>query len=134
MTFELQMLFWTAVLLFGLVLVQGALVPINQGFAWGLGARDEPRDMTALQGRMTRIVNNQIEGLAVFAVLIITAHLSGVSTGLTQLGAGLFLGARVGFAVVYAAGLPVIRSALWGLGATGLAMIAVEVLTAPVTS
>lgn len=131
MTFELTMLFWAAVTLFVLLAVQGSLTPLTQGLSWGLGARDEPRELSVLQGRMKRVVANHIEGMAVFAVLIMVAHLAGVSTGLTQAGAAMFLGSRILFAVVYAGGLPVVRSLVWSLGAMGLILIGYEILTAP---
>lgn len=130
MTIELQALVWVALTLLVLLSIQGALVPINQGFAWGLGARDEPRDMTAFQGRLRRIVANHIEGTVIFASLVLVAHLAGVSTGLTQAGAILFAVSRVLFAAVYMAGVPVLRSLIWGASATGVVLIAVEILGA----
>lgn len=130
MTVELQALFWVAATLFVLLAIQGALVPINQGFAWGLGPRDEPRDMTALQGRMRRIVSNHIEGMAVFAALVLVGHLAGVSNGVTAGGAVLYAVSRVAFAAVYMAGLPVVRSVVWGAGVVGLGMIAWEIAAA----
>lgn len=134
MTFELTMLLWVALTLIGLLAIQGSLTPINQGFAWGLGARDEPREMTAFQGRMKRIVNNHVEGMVIFAVLVLIAHLAGISTTLTQIGAGLYLASRVLFALVYMSGLPVIRTVVWTVGTVGLFMIAFEILTAGVTA
>ncbi len=127
MTIELQMLFGVAATLLALLAVQGALVPINQGFGWGLGPRDEPRDITRLQGRMKRVVANHIEGMAVFAVLILVAHLAAISSGLTETGAVLFLLSRLGFAALYLAGVPVLRSAIWGVGVLGLVLIGVEI-------
>lgn len=128
MTIELTMLAAVAMLTFGLALFQGALVPINQGFGWGLGSRDEPRDITALQGRAGRTLANQIEGIAVFAPLILVAHLAGVSTVLTIWGAAIYFGARISFAVLYLAGVPVMRSAAWGVGVIGLGLIGFEIL------
>ncbi|MEM7505627.1 MAG: MAPEG family protein [Pseudomonadota bacterium] len=132
MTIELQALVWACVTLIVLLGVQGALVPINQGFAWGLGSRDEPRDMTAFQGRMRRIVANHIEGLVVFAGLVLAAHLAGISSSTTQIGAILFVLARVLFAVTYMAGVPVVRSVIWGVGTFGILMIAVDVIAASI--
>lgn len=130
MTIELQALFGSALLLFALLVMQGALVPITQGFAWGLGSRDQPRELSPLQGRMKRVVANHIEGLAVFAVLVLVAHLSGVSSSLTQTGALLFLGARIAFALAYIVGIPVVRSAIWAVSVAGLLMITFAVLGA----
>ena len=128
MTFELQMLFWTAILMIVTLALQGLLVPLNQGFGWGLGSRDEPREMTALQGRMKRIVANNIEGITIFAVLVLVAHLADVSNTLTQTGALLFLVARLGFIAAYMAGIPVIRSVIWGVGTAGLILMAAALI------
>lgn len=130
MTIELTMLAAVAILTFALIGFQGALVPINQGFGWGLGARDEPRDISALQGRAARTIANQIEGIAVFAPLVLIAHLAGVSTILTIWGAAIYFGARLSFAVLYLAGVPVLRSAAWGVGVVGLGLIGFEILRA----
>ena len=60
MGFELQAVVWTTVILTALIGFQGGLVPVNQGFVWGLGNRDEAREKTALQTRTARTVANHI--------------------------------------------------------------------------
>ena len=49
MGIELQMVAGTVGVLFLLLMYQGSLVPLNQGFAWGLGSRDAKQDHTAMQ-------------------------------------------------------------------------------------
>ena len=132
MTIELQSLLGAAFILFALLAVQGTLVPLAHGVRWGLGPRDEPRSPSVLQGRMNRIVANHLEGMAMFAPLVLVAHLAGVSTPLTQSGAALFVISRALFAVVYAFGIPVLRSLVWGVSVAGLAMIGAEVARAGV--
>ena len=126
MSFELQATVWTSLILFALLLFQGALVPVVQGFGWGLGSRDAPRDATVLQGRAARTVANQMEGMMLFVPLVLVAHLAGISTGLTVWGAALYLGGRVLFAPLYLFGVPVLRSAAWGVSVTGIVLIAYE--------
>jgi len=130
MTFELLSLVGTVGILFLILMYQGALVPIHQGFGWGLGSRDAPREFTASQRRAARTVANHIEGMAMFVPLIIAAHLAGISTWVTVWGAGIFLVGRAAFAVLYLAGVPVLRSAAWGISITGLLMIAYELVSA----
>lgn len=130
MPVELQSLLGSALILFALLSVQGTLAPLTHGLGWGLGPRDEPRTPSVLQGRMNRIIANHLEGMAMFAPLILVAHLAGVSTPLTQLGAALFVVSRALFAVVYAFGIPVLRSLVWGASVAGLGMIGYEVLRA----
>ncbi|MEO1492386.1 MAG: MAPEG family protein [Pseudomonadota bacterium] len=133
MTIELQALVWTAVILFFSAGVQGMLTPINQGLVWGLGARDEPRDLSVLQGRMRRAVANHIEWTVVFAVLVVVAHLAGISTARTETGAILFAVSRLAYVPVYAAGVPYLRTAVWTVGTVGLVLIAIDVLGAALT-
>jgi uncharacterized MAPEG superfamily protein len=58
--------------------------------------------------------------LAVFAPLVLVAALIGVSTPATVGAAKLYLGARLAHYVVYAAGIPVVRTLAFvvGVGAT----------------
>lgn len=130
MTFELQMVVWTTVILLALLLYQGALVPINQGFGWGLGNRDEKQDVPALQSRTGRTVANHIEGMLLFVPLILVAHLADISSELTVWGAGIYLAGRLGFTLFYLVGVPVARSAAWGVSLIGVLMIAYEVIMA----
>lgn len=132
MTIELQSLLGAVFILFALLTVQGTLVPLTHGVRWGLGPRDETRTPSVLQGRMNRIVANHLEGVAMFAPLVLVAHLAGVSTPLTQLGAELFVVSRALFVVAYAFGIPVLRSLIWGVSVAGLLMIAVGIAQAGV--
>ncbi|NOX84022.1 MAG: hypothetical protein GXP06_13770 [Alphaproteobacteria bacterium] len=128
MSIELQALFGVVVILLVLLSVQGGLVPATHGLKWGLGPRDEPRDPSVLQGRMARIIANHLEGMALFVPLVLIAHLIGLSTPLTQWGAILFVGGRVAFSVVYFLGIPVLRSAMWGVATTGTLMVGFELV------
>jgi uncharacterized MAPEG superfamily protein len=126
MSIELQALFGSVVILLVLLSIQGGLVPAIHGFKWGLGPRDVPRDPSVLQGRVSRIVANHMEGMAMFAPLVLIAHLIGLSTPLTQWGAIIFVVGRVAFSVVYFLGIPVLRSAMWGVATTGALLIGFE--------
>lgn len=70
--------------------------------------------------RARRAHANAVENLAVFAPLVLTAAVVGVSTSTTILAAKVYFGARLVHYVVYAAGIPVVRTLafLTGVGAT----------------
>lgn len=78
-----------------------------------------PRD-PAWAERARRAHANAVENLAVFAPLVITLALIGVSTPATILACKTYLAARVVHYIVYAAGIPVVRTLAFatGLGAT----------------
>ena len=127
MSVELQSLFAVVFILFILLFVQGGLVPATHGFKWGLGPRDEPRAPSVLQGRMSRIVANHLEGMAMFAPLVLIVELAALSSPLTAAGAVTFAAARAAFAVIYVLGVPVLRSIAWGVALIGLGMMAVAI-------
>ena len=124
MPFELQAIAYTVVILFFLLMMQGTLVPLNQGFAWGLGSRDAQRDSTALQARARRTIANHIEGMLLFIPLAILIEMTGLSSSLTIWGAGLYLAGRAAFAPLYLLGVPYLRSAAWGVAILGTILIA----------
>jgi uncharacterized MAPEG superfamily protein len=130
MTFELQVVVWTTVLLLVLIMYQGAQVPINQGFGCGLGNRDEKQEFPAWQMRTGRTIANHIEGMLLFVPLVVVAHMAELSSALTVWGSGIYLAGRVGFAVLYLVGVPIARSAAWGVSLIGILMIASEVIKA----
>lgn len=130
MSIELQSLFAVAVITLFLLFMQGYLVPATHGFKWGLGPRDEPRDPSVLQGRMSRVVANHLEGMAMFVPLILIVELAGLSSPLTAAGAVLFAAARALFALIYLAGVPVLRSVVWGAALIGIFMIGFAIAVA----
>jgi len=129
MSYELWVLALNAVILMVLYGLQGTDTVLNAG-KWGLGARDEAREGSVFTGRARRTVSNQIEAMAVFAPLVLVAHVVEVSNELTVWGAGLFLGARVLYVPLYLLGVPYLRTLVWGAGLAGTGMIAYAVLTA----
>lgn len=128
MSFELQSVVYTALILMAVLMFQGGLVPRLQGFKWGLSSRDEPKEYSALQHRVSRTVANHLEGMAIYVPLILVAHLADVSTSLTTLGATLFVVGRALFAGFYIFGVPVARSGAWAISIAGIVLILIEVI------
>lgn len=129
MPFELQAIVYSVLILFVLLMIQGALVPLNQGLAWGLGSRDAERDSTALQARARRTIANHIEGMLLYVPLAILIEMTGLSSSLTIWGAGLYLAGRVAFAPFYMFGVPYLRSAAWGVAILGTILLAIPLHT-----
>ena len=128
MAVELWSVVGLSIVLIVLVSIQGAIAPLTQGFGWGLGNRDEPRDPTVLHRRATRTLANHMEGMATFAPLALIAGLGDLSSNLTVLGSEIYLGGRILFAVVYLVGVPVVRSLVWGAANVGLFMVLVGII------
>lgn len=134
MSFELQMVAGSVAILFALLVFQGTLVPLNQGFGWGLGSRDSKQEYTDMQGRASRTVANHIEGMLLFVPLILVVELASLSSQLTVYGAGIYLVSRLAFAPLYLLGVPYLRSLVWGIALLGIMMIGFEVTLAAFAS
>lgn len=132
MPFELQAVVWTTLILFVLLVFQGGLVPVYQGFGWGFGNRDAKREFTALQNRTARTLANHIEGMVMFVPMIVVVQLAGLSSDLTIWGAGLYLAGRLAFTPLYVIGVPYLRSLSWGVSLIGLMLIGFEVVAAAI--
>jgi uncharacterized MAPEG superfamily protein len=74
--------------------------------------------------RARRAHLNAIENLAVFAPLVLVAAIVQVSTAATILSAQIYVVARIAHYVIYAAGVPVIRTVAFFVGACATLVIA----------
>jgi uncharacterized MAPEG superfamily protein len=92
------------------------------GMKIGLSNRDRLPEPTPLGARAVRAATNTIENFVLFAALALTAHAAGMGEEAT-LGAQVFFWARLAYLPVYWAGITYVRSAVWGVGTAGLAMM-----------
>ena len=75
--------------------------------------------------RAVRAHHNAIENLAIFAPVVLTAHLLGVSSPATKAAAAAYVFARLVHFAVYAAGIPLARTLAFAAGwATQITFIA----------
>ncbi|MBP0444231.1 MAPEG family protein [Roseomonas sp. SSH11] len=126
MTPELRWLVWSVLL--GLVHIVAAAVASTRqspgGLAWAAGPRDQPQPApSGVAGRLTRARNNFLETFPLFAAAVLAAHLAGATGPLTAWGTLVYFWARVVYLPIYAAGLPWIRSLVWGASIIGLVMV-----------
>ncbi|MEL7113383.1 MAG: MAPEG family protein [Pseudomonadota bacterium] len=130
MAIELQIVAATTLILFLVIGVQGTLVPLNQGFGWGLGSRDEAVTKTTLQQRATRTVANHIEGMLLYVPLALIIVISDLSSDLTALGAILYFAGRATFAPLYLLGVPYLRTLAWTVSVVGILVLGYVVMSA----
>ena len=129
MTPELKYLVWSAVLTFVLVLIAASGAQLQVGLEKLAGNREDLPEMTGWAGRAQRAHRNMLENLILVAILVLVAQAAGVRNGMTLLGAQLFFWGRVAHAVLYVAGSPWARTAVWGVSVIGLILIALQLLT-----
>jgi uncharacterized MAPEG superfamily protein len=80
--------------------------------------------------RARRAHLNAIENLAVFAPLVLVAAIVEVSTRATVLSAQIYVAARIIHYIIYAAGIPVVRTLAFLVGACATVVIAITLLGA----
>jgi uncharacterized MAPEG superfamily protein len=123
MSVELTMLAYSAALLLVLVLIQTVAGIRSVGLMPLANSRDGLPPPQGFHARALRCVDNHREGLTIFAPLVLVAALAHVSNATTVLGAQLFFYSRVAHAVIYLAGVPMVRPLAWAAGLAGTVMV-----------
>ena len=111
---ELMLLVWATLLTVvqAVVAVQGAMLQV--GLPALAGNREGLPEIKGWGGRAARAHRNMIENLVLFAALVLVAVAAGKTNDMTLLGAQIFFWARLAYALVYIAGIPWLRTAVWG--------------------
>lgn len=124
MPIELSILAWGAVLALVHIFAAAHVKTRQYGTSWNVGARDETLPPPApLVGRLMRAQTNYFETFPIAAVAILVDHAAGLFDGWTALGAALWLGARIVYLPLYAAGVPVVRTLVFGISMAGIALL-----------
>ena len=130
MTTDLLMLVLSGVLAVAMPLTYAAgRMARPGGTRWALGNRGEPLEVAEWTGRAHRAHLNLVENLPTFAILVLVAHVTGEASEVTALGSMIFVGARLAHAVVYIAGIIVLRTIVFYVAIAGEALILVELFT-----
>jgi uncharacterized MAPEG superfamily protein len=61
-----------------------------------------------------------------FAILVLVAQITGKTNAMTLLGCQIFFWARLAYAIVYVAGVPWLRTAIWVVSVVGLLLILLQ--------
>jgi uncharacterized MAPEG superfamily protein len=126
MTIELRVLALSVVLGFVHIVAASQSASLQRGYRWTAGARDESvPPLTGVAGRLERASRNFAETFPLFAAAVLVAHAAGRHNALTVWGVHLYLGARVLYLPLYAAGVWLVRSLVWNVAALGIALLLV---------
>lgn len=118
-------------ILLGLVhiLAAGHVRTRQYGLGWNMGARDETMPPpTPIVGRLTRAQANFFETFPLFAAALLGAFAAGRLGWKTELGAHLYVWARLLYLPVYAAGIPRLRTAIFGAATFGFLLVLAALL------
>ena len=125
---ELTLLVWAVLLAFVQMLIAVMGATLQVGLPALAGNRECLVQCTGWAGRAARAHHNMLENLVLFAALVLVAVAAGRTNSTTLLGAQLFFWARLAYALVYLAGIPWLRTALWLVSVVGLALIFSQIL------
>lgn len=124
MAIELTILAWGCILALVHVFAAGRARTNQYGTKWNVGARDEEMPAPApLVGRLERAQSNYFETFPIVAAAILIDAVAGLFTQWTAIGAMLWLGARIIYLPLYAAGIPVVRTLVFMVSLVGLLML-----------
>ena len=125
---ELALLVWAVLLAFVQMLIAVTGATMQVGLPLLAGNREGLAPCTGWAGRAARAHHNMLESLVLFAALVLIAAVVGKTNAMTLLGAQLFFWARLVYAVVYLAGIPWARTAVWFVSVIGLALIFLQLV------
>lgn len=109
--------------------LQGMLATKELGSQWNAGPRDDAREPVGkLAGRAARASANYRETYPGFVALALALAVSGDPSGWGLVGAWLWFVARLVYIPLYLAGIPYIRSLVWLVALSGLAIMAATVI------
>jgi|SRR6185503_9687174 uncharacterized MAPEG superfamily protein len=124
MPVELRIAALGALLLFVHVFVATRFKTAQYGRKWNVGARDESLpEPNAMTGRTMRAQANFAETFPIAIVALLGVVIAERTSYWTELGGWIWLGARVVYLPLYAAGVPGFRTVVWTIGTIGLAMV-----------
>lgn len=105
---------------------------LDRFFVWGIpdtvGYPANPKPQTAWADRLKKAHANAVENLVVFAALVLVANALGITGKAIAMSAMVYFWARVAHAVVYAAGLPWLRTLAFTVAFFAQACIAWQIL------
>jgi uncharacterized MAPEG superfamily protein len=124
MNFELAMLAASCVLCLIQIVISSHAASLQRGYCWTASSRDaEVPPLTGVAGRLQRALRNFLETFPVFVAAVFLVHVLGRDGALSEWGAGLYFSARLAYLLLYAAGVPLLRSLVWNAAFVGIVLL-----------
>lgn len=124
MSTELYMLAMAGGFILLLTLIQGTRNIFALGLVTAAGNQHHIAPWSGWNDRLNRAIRNQIEGIVIFAPILLAVELANFNNETTALGAQMFVYARVAHAIVYTLGIPWVRTTAWAVGVAGIILLA----------
>ena len=124
MPVELKILALGAVLLLVHIFAAVRLKTRQYGKAWNVGARDEAlAPLNPVAGRLARAQANFQETFPVAIVALLGVVVAEQTSWMTAVGGWIWLASRTIYLPLYAMGVPVVRTVVFGISIGGLGMV-----------
>lgn len=131
MSIELILLIGAVILAFVHLFLAAAAMTRQYGGKWNASPRDETMPpLQGMAGRLDRAFRNFRETFPFFAVAVLAAEVTGRHNDLTFFGAAIYLAGRIVYLPLYAFGVPVARSIVWGVASLGIILVLFGLLQA----
>ena len=126
MTIELWSLVGVVVALLASILIQAIAANAERGLDFNFTARDNPPDNGKYLARSTATVRNTVEYIAVFAPLVLVAHLANLSNAWIEISCLAAVAARFAYIPLYVLGIKYLRSVAWFVSAVPVVAILIS--------
>ena len=124
MTIELIVLAWGCILALVHIFAAVRFKTRQYGTKWNMGARDEEMPPPQpIVGRLARAQANFFETFPLYAAAALIVSIAHLNNRWTALGALIWIGARIVYLPLYAAGVPYLRTAAWAVSLVGIVMV-----------
>lgn len=124
MGIEIICLVWSVVLGLAHILIAGQSRTKELGTKWNTSARDGEQPLLSIMtNRLFRAQANFFETFPLFAVLILVTAVTQLYSIYSQVGAMIYLIARVIYLPLYAFGIPYFRTVVWLISLLGIILI-----------
>jgi uncharacterized MAPEG superfamily protein len=124
MTLELKMLVFSTVLGLLQIVLASHAASLQRGYVWTASSRDGAvPELTGAAGRLARALQNFVETFPLFAAGVLTAHLAGTHSWMTEWGVELYFWGRVTYLALYVAGVFLLRSLVWNVAVLGIILV-----------
>jgi uncharacterized MAPEG superfamily protein len=106
------------------IIISSHAASLQRGYRWTASSRDaELPPLTGVAGRLERALRNFLETFSVFVAAVFLVHVLGRESALSEWGAGLYFSARLMYLLLYALGVPFLRSLIWNVAFLGIVLL-----------
>ena len=124
MHFELAMLAASCGLCLIHIVVSSHATSLQRGYRWTASSRDDPvLPLAGMAGRLERALRNFLETFPVFVAAVFLVYALDREGTLSRWGTGLYFSSRVVYLLLYAMGVPLIRSLVWNVAFVGIVLL-----------